>query len=111
MPTIVYDVVSDFARDMKKLFKQDLSRVVVYGSYARGDYGENSDVDVMILVKTPENNIPDYRDRVSDCAFEYFMNRGYDISPVIKNENQFNYWVDSLPYYQNILREGIDVNA
>lgn len=40
--------------ELKRLFGTDLCRIVVYGSYARGDYTENSDIDVMILVKTPD---------------------------------------------------------
>lgn len=40
---------------------------------ARGDYTENSDVDVMILVKTTEEDIRKFSDQVSDCAFAYMM--------------------------------------
>ena len=34
-----------------------LTKVIVYGSYARGDYNSSSDVDVMILVKMSDNEI------------------------------------------------------
>ena len=54
MPVSVRVVVYEYAKDMKHLFGTDLSKVFIYGSYARGDYTENSDVDVMVLVKTPE---------------------------------------------------------
>lgn len=111
MPTSVKNIVTNFANDMKDIFKKDLSSVVLYGSYARGDYNENSDVDVMVLVKTQEENISNYRDRVSDCAFEYLMKYGVDISPVIKNVNHFNYWVNNLPYYRNVQKEGVVVHA
>ncbi len=111
MPVSIKKIVTDFANDMEDIFKKDLSRVVVYGSYARGDYTENSDVDVMVLVKTQEDNICNYRDQVSDCAFEYLMTYGVDISPVIKNVNHFNYWVNNLPYYRNVQKEGVVVHA
>lgn len=111
MPISVKDIVLNFAKDMYRLFGKDMSRVVVYGSYARGDYSKDSDIDVMILVKISENNIRDYTDDVADCAFEYLMKYGVDISPVVKNEEHFNYWVDSLPYYRNIRDEGVIVNA
>ena len=111
MPVSVRDIVYEFAKDMKRLFGRDLSRIIIYGSYARGDYRENSDVDVMILVKLPEDSIRKYTDKVSDCAFEYLMKYGVDISPVIKNEEHFNYWVDNLPYYRNVRDEGVVVDA
>ncbi|MCC8081775.1 MAG: nucleotidyltransferase domain-containing protein [Lachnospiraceae bacterium] len=50
MPVSIKEIVTDFANDMEDIFQKDLSRGVVYGSYARGDYTENSDVDVMVLV-------------------------------------------------------------
>ena len=69
----------------KKIF----AKILVYGSYARGDYNENSDVDVMILVNTPLEKINSYYDQVSDCAFDFMMKYGVDISPVIKKCRTF----------------------
>ena len=76
-----------------------LSQIIVYGSYERGDYNDYSDVDVMILVKMSEAEIKKIENEIYDLAFEIEMNTGVDISPVIKNENQYEYWSDTLPYY------------
>ena len=111
MPISISNLMSEFAEDMMRQLGNDLSQIIVFGSYARGDYTENSDVDVMILVKTPEDDIRNYVEQVSDCAFDYLMKYGVDISPVIKNEDHFNYWVDNLPYYRNVRDEGVVVNA
>lgn len=111
MPISIKDLLYQFAQDMKKIFAEDFSRIVVYGSYARGDYKENSDVDVMIFVKIPEEQIGSYRETVSDCAFEYFMKYGIDISPIIKNEEHFKDWADYLPYYRSVRDEGVVVDA
>ncbi|MDO4468520.1 MAG: nucleotidyltransferase domain-containing protein [Bacillota bacterium] len=35
----------------------------MYGSYARGDYKENSDIDIMVLVKLSEAEIKKNRKR------------------------------------------------
>ena len=64
---------------------------------------------VMILVNTPLEKINSYYDQVSDCAFDFMMKYGVDISPVIKNVEHFNYWKDDLPYYHNVLKEGVAV--
>ena len=111
MPVTIQKIVYEFTKDMHKLFEDDLNMVILYGSYARGDYNENSDIDLMILVKTPENQIPAYFDSVSDCAFEYLIKYGVDISPIIKNENHFRYWEETLPYYRNVRNEGVIFNA
>lgn len=62
-----------------------MSKVIVYGSYARGDYNENSDVDVMILVTLSDEQIKKTTDEVSDCAFDLLMMYGVEISPIVKN--------------------------
>lgn len=111
MPVQIKSIIYEFALDMLHLFGSSLSKVIVYGSYARGDFSENSDIDLMILVSTPEDQIRDYTDRVSDCAFDFFMRYGVDLSPVVKNEDHFNYWADTLPFYRNVKNERVLINA
>ncbi len=111
MPVQIKDIIYKFSQDLKSLFGDKLSKVIVYGSYARGDYDNNSDIDVMILVRLTEEEIKQYMNFVSDCAFEYLMEYGVDISPVIKNEEHFEYWMNNLPYYRNIHEEGIVLNG
>ena len=105
----IRNILKEFEQCMRNVFKEDFCKILVYGSYARGDYNENSDVDVMILVNTPLEKIISYYDQVSDCAFDFMMKYGVDISPVIKNVEHFNYWKDDLPYYHNVLKEGVAV--
>ena len=110
MPESVQSIVYKFAQTMKVLFGGHLNKVIVYGSYARGDYKKNSDVDIMILVDLSETEIKKFENRVYDVAFEIEMDTGVNISPVIKNREQFEYWEDTLPYYKNVRKEGVTIN-
>ncbi|WP_244091480.1 hypothetical protein [Anaerostipes hadrus] len=49
--------------------------------------------------------------QVYDLAFDIEMDTGVDISPIIKNEEQYEYWLDTLPFYKNIYEEGVIVNG
>lgn len=111
MPETVRNIIYQFSQQMKSIFESHLSKVIVYGSYARGDYKEQSDVDVMILVDLSEDEIKKVENDVYDIAFEIEMETGVDISPVIKNEVQYEYWVDVLPYYRNVREEGVVVSG
>lgn len=111
MPTNITDIMQQFASSLRKLLGNTLDSVIVYGSYARGDYSELSDIDVMILVTLTEEKIKKISDEISDMAFEYLMKFGVDISPVVTNIDHFNYWVDNLPYYRNIRDEGVRLSA
>ena len=44
----IHDILVLFEQNVKKIMGESLSRLLVYGSYARGDYTENSDVDIMV---------------------------------------------------------------
>ena len=50
-------------------------------------------------------------DLAFDIAFDIAMDTGVDISPIIKNEEQYEYWLDTLPFYKNIHEEGVIVNG
>ena len=111
MTTNIMEIMQQFASSVGKLLGNTLDSVIVYGSYARGDYSEFSDIDVMILVTLTEEKIKKISDEISDMAFEYLMKFGVDISPVITNIDHFNYWVDNLPYYRNVRDEGVRLSA
>ncbi len=111
MPDIVSNSLYQFSQQMKNIFGVYLSKIIVYGSYARGNYQDNSDVDVMVLVKLPEIEIKKLENDVYDIAFEIEMDTGIDISPIIKNEAQYEYWADVLPFYRNIREEGVVVSG
>lgn len=111
MPGSIVSVVNNFAENIKKIFGNKLSKIVLYGSYARGDYQDNSDVDIMILVKISDREILNYENKVYDLAFDIQMETGTDISPIIQNEAHFEYWVDALPFYRNVRDEGIVISG
>ena len=111
MPDNIRNEIFQFSQFLKEILGTSLSKVILYGSYARGDYQENSDVDVMILVKMSDAEIKRVENKVYDAAFDIEMCTGIDISPIIKNEEQYEYWVDTLPFYRNVREEGVIVSG
>lgn len=106
-----HDIALDFSRQVKKILGNKLSKVILYGSYARGDYNTNSDMDIMILTTLSDSEIEQIENSIFDLAFDFQMEYSIDISVVIKNENQFNYWLGVLPFYDNIQKEGVVLNG
>lgn len=103
------DVILEFATELKTLFEKTLSKIILYGSYARGDYHATSDVDIMILVTLSDEEIKMIENQIFDYAFDLEMKYGVDISPIIKNKSHYDYWVDTLPFYRNVQQEGVVV--
>ncbi len=102
-------ILDEFVHDIQTYLGNDIQSVILYGSYARGDFDAHSDVDIMILVKSSDNDIKKYENNVYDCAYELELKYGKVISPVIKNQQLFEYWADTLPFYRNIVEEGVKV--
>ena len=45
----IADIIQDFANGVRKLLGDTLDSIILYGSYARGDYSEYSDMGWIFL--------------------------------------------------------------
>lgn len=103
-------ILSKVVVKSKEVFGEKLDSVILYGSYARGDYDSESDIDVMIIADINTDEIRNYEELLFDFSFE--MDLKYDIvlSFVIKDKKTFEQWKE-LPFYKNVIREGINYVA
>lgn len=110
MPEEIREVADRFVEQVRKLLKTKLSRIILYGSYARGDFKDNSDIDLMILVRDmSENEIRNVEEKLCDIAFDIELEKTIHISAVVKDAIQFETWKDVLPFYSNVSREGVEI--
>lgn len=79
----------------------------LYGSYARGDYNNESDVDILLIVDLSQKEIAEKRMAVASVSSELSLEYGVTVSVTVKPKIQFNRYFSVLPFYQNVLREGI----
>ncbi len=92
------EILKDFTKRIEEYFGESLIKVLLYGSYARGDNKENSDIDIMILTTLSDKEITEIENDIYDIAY---------ISVIIKNEDIFKYWLGTLPFYNNVEKEGV----
>lgn len=103
----IHNIIMEFTNQIKEVLGNDLRKVILYGSYARGDYNQNSDIDIMVLTTLTDDEIREVKNTLYDIAFDFQMECGVDISVIVKNEEHFNYWLGALPFYNNVQREGV----
>ena len=101
------EILQTFSQGVKAILGNRLSKIIVYGSYARGDYRENSDIDIMILTTFSDKEIEQIENKIFDLAFELEIEQGVVINPILKNEQNFQYWLGALPFYDNVEKEGV----
>ena len=107
MPQTIHTLLIQYLSEIQKIYGVHLKSVILYGSYARGDYTPDSDIDIMILVDLSVEEMDAYSDALSELGFEY--NVQYDIwmMPVVKNQKHFDHWAASYPFYSNVQKEGV----
>ena len=111
MPDYMGEVLKEYAELIKEIYKSALKAVILYGSYARGDYTEDSDVDILILVDMEEDEIGRSRERLSSLTYDFNEVHDLKIMPEVIGEKQFAYWLPVYPFYQNIEKDGVSIYA
>lgn len=109
MSQAMSNLIKEYVTAIRKIYGSHLKQVILYGSYARGDFREDSDVDIMLLVDLPEEKFGEFSDDLSELGFGY--NVDYDVwfMPVVKNIDHFRYWCQAYPFYSNVAKEGISL--
>ena len=65
MATEMQNLITEYVTAVKKIYGNHLKQVILYGSYARGDYTKDSDVDIMLLVDLDETELDTFSDALS----------------------------------------------
>ena len=89
------------------VFDKKISDAYLYGSYARGDYNEESDVDILLTVDVEPEELPPYRKALSHVRGELSLRHDVLVSVNVEPLRRFRRYANALPYYQNVIREGI----
>lgn len=109
IPSKTKKIIDQFLKGIDEILGKRAKKIILYGSYARGDYNKNSDIDIMILTDLNDEELQEFQDKIWDFAYDIEFDNKFDVtlSPLIKNINKFNYWLNALPFYMNIQNEGV----
>jgi uncharacterized protein len=102
---LVARTVGELRSRLMSRFGADLMDLRLFGSHARGEANEESDVDVFVLLRTAE-----WSDRraVLDIAGDLFAETGLLISPTVFDATRYEEWRrQERPLVMDIERDGI----
>lgn len=100
-------ILDKYIYKLHEIYGSKMKAVILYGSYARGDYTAESDIDIMLLVDMPAKEISKLFAKTSDMTYDFNFDNNTDISLIVKDINQFYKWVMVHPFYQNVHKEGV----
>ena len=93
------------SKELSQIYGDSLRRIVLYGSYARGEQTGESDIDIAILLNDKVD--AKVHDKVLDVLVDYELEMGLTLSTVPIEYFNYSQWKNSLPFYKNIDKEGI----
>ncbi len=100
----IKSLMTKLKNGLTKLYGSRLKAVILFGSYARGDYNRNSDLDVLIVLDAYQSRW-DELVRSAELASELSLEYDVTISRTIMSEEQ---WKNGdLPMLANVRAEGI----
>ncbi|MDJ0844415.1 nucleotidyltransferase domain-containing protein [Crocosphaera sp.] len=97
-------MLEELSIEVKKIYQDQLSRVILYGSQARGEAQIDSDVDVLIVLQHPFNYSQEL-ERTSQLIADLSLKYNILISRLFIDKQRL--YSDNSSFIRNINKDGI----
>lgn len=99
------EMKEELVQGLTTIFQNNISMIILYGSVARNEATNESDVDIAIIIKKEMDD--QTKKRFISWAAEMDIRYEKVFSIVDIREDNMKKWERVLPFYQNIRKEGI----
>lgn len=105
----IVNLLNDLEAGIRSIYKNEVKKIILFGSYARGNNEDDSDVDVMVLLNKKE--FERYSDELVDLIVD--LTGKYSVLPsiMVEFEKEYRENIDIQSLYRNIESEGIEFYA
>ncbi len=100
-----YEMREELVQGLTDIFGNNISMIILYGSAARGDATEESDIDIAIVVKSQMDDTTKRRFLSWAADMDIRYERVFSIVDI--QETNMKKWEEVLPFYRNVKKEGI----
>lgn len=99
-------ILNEVKRRLKKIYGKRLKKIILYGSYARGDADDGSDIDLIILLEDMDEPVTEM-EKFSESIWKLDLKYDTVISVIPIEEKEFK--IRRLPLILNAKKEGITI--
>lgn len=103
------DITQRIASLSESLFGDKFDSALLYGSYARGEETNESDVDIMVLANVSREELSTYKKAYATLTSELGLEHDIVITVTLKDTETFNKYLDAVPFYANVKKEGVKI--
>ena len=90
--------------NLQEIYQDDLKKVILFGSHARGDHKPDSDIDILIVSKNNFNYSQEI-ERTSSLIAKLSLEKDLVISRVFTTSENLN--SEQSPFFRNLRKEGV----
>ena len=99
--------LKEYVERVKEIYQDNLYQIILFGSYAKGNYGRESDIDIMILLNMDEEGVIKHRHDTSGISYDFQVEHDMDINPIVQSKDSFFQRINQHPFYKNVNAEGV----
>lgn len=99
------DMISDLIQGLQKIFGSLIEQIILYGSVARNEATNESDVDIAIILTDEMDEKVKEKFLIWSSDMDLRYDRFFSIVDIRKDKME--QWGNILPFYRNIQKEGI----
>ena len=93
--------------DIGKVYGDVIEEIILYGSYVRGQEVPESDIDIAVILRLPDTD--ELHRKMIDIVVDNELDLEITLSVITIEEDNLNEWKSTLPFYKNLLKEGISI--
>lgn len=94
------------SQSYRSVYGDNIVAIYLYGSYARGNYTEESDIDIAAIVRGNRIDLQEKLKQIWDISSDIGLENDVVVSPTVIPYAEYEAYKDILPYYMNIQKEG-----
>ena len=87
---------------------KNVEKIILFGSQARGDSVEGSDIDILVVVDIPKEQLSKTKKAMRNLASDIGLEQDEVVSLVISDKNEYDTMSNTL-FYRNVARDGVEL--
>jgi predicted nucleotidyltransferase len=107
IPDSVAKLTEEFVKEIRGLYQHRLDKVILFGSYARGEQTEDSDIDYLVVLNDKEIRPYSEINNMSEITFDLSLKYEVSVSAIPTTREKLEAKIS--PLMGNVYKDGIEI--